>query len=281
MFTLRQLEFIVAVAEEGGFTAAAARCHTVQSALSHQVARLEEAFGARLFERGHRQVRPTAAGEVFLRNARLTLQAAARLQEEMALALGTVRGRIRIGQITALTVVDVPALLATFRRTHPAVDVHLRVGMSEELLAELAEGRLDVALVGVGPQVPLQALDGVPLAALVPGAGVRRMMDDALLERGVAPQLQYEVSHGELLRQLVAAGLAVAAIPDSMAARMQGVDVRPLAEPFRFRTCVAWRADPTPAARALLDLLPAAATHGASIEPAKVRRKPRNPRGRP
>ncbi|MBN8799090.1 MAG: LysR family transcriptional regulator, partial [Stenotrophomonas nitritireducens] len=174
-----------------------------------------------------------------------------------------------------------------------------------------AEGRLDVALVGVGPQVPLpaqhhlldeeglslllppghalaalrrvplQALDGVPLAALVPGAGVRRMMDDALLERGVAPQLQYEVSHGELLRQLVAAGLAVAAIPDSMAARMQGVDVRPLAEPFRFRTCVAWRADPTPAARALLDLLPAAATHGASIEPAKVRRKPRNPRGRP
>ena len=107
------------------------------------------------------------------------------------------------------------------------------------------------------------------------------MMDDALRERGVAPRLQYEVSHGELLRQLVAAGLAVAAIPDSMAARMQGVDVRPLAEPFRFRTCAVWRADPTPAARALLDLLPAAATHGPRIEPAKVRRKPRNPRGRP
>ena len=221
MFTLRQLEFVVAVAEEGGFTAAAARCHTVQSALSHQVARLEEAFGARLFERGHRQVRPTAAGEVFLRNARLTLQAADRLQEEMALALGTVRGRIHIGQITALTVVDVPDLLARFRGAYPAVDVHLRVGMSEELLAELAElaeGRLDVALVGVGPQVPLPAqhrlldeeglslllprghalaamqrvplpaLDGVPLAALVPGAGVRRMMDDALRERGVAPR---------------------------------------------------------------------------------------------
>lgn len=138
MFTLRQLEFVVAVAEEGGFTAAAARCHTVQSALSHQVARLEEAFGARLFERGHRQVRPTAAGEVFLRNARLTLQAADRLQEEMALALGTVRGRIRIGQITALTVVDVPDLLARFRGAYPAVDVHLRVGMSEELLPPAA-----------------------------------------------------------------------------------------------------------------------------------------------
>lgn len=286
MFTLRQLEFVVAVAEEGSFTAAAVRCHTVQSALSHQVARLEDAFGARLFERGPRRVRPTAAGEVFLRNARLTLQAAARLQEEMALALGTVRGRINIGQITSLNVVDVPALLATFRAAHPAVDVHLRVGMSEALLADLDEGRLDIALIGVGPQlalppqhrllheeglslvmppdhpltackeIPLEALDGIPLAALVAGAGVRRMVDDALVGRGIRPQLQYEVTHSEIQRQLVAAGLAVAVVPASMADRMEGVSVRPLAETFQFRTCAVWRADPTPAARALLALLP-------------------------
>ncbi|WP_303748673.1 LysR family transcriptional regulator [Stenotrophomonas pigmentata] len=287
MFTLRQLEFAVAVAEEGGFTAAATRCHTVQSALSHQIARLEDAFGSRLFERSHRRVRPTAAGEVFLHNARLTLQAAARLQEEMALTLGTVRGRINIGQITSLNVVDVPALLAAFRAAHPAVEVHLKAGMSDVLLAELEQGSLDVALVGVGPQItlppqhrllheeglslvmptdhplvshtaiPLQALQGLPLAALVPGAGVRRMVDDALRERGIQAQLQYEVTHSELQQQLVAAGLAVAVVPDSMAARMQRTVVRPLVEPFRFRTCAVWRADPTPAARALLSLLPA------------------------
>ncbi|ETN72013.1 LysR substrate binding domain protein, partial [Necator americanus] len=267
MFTLRQLEFAVAVAEEGGFTAAASRCHTVQSALSHQIARLEDAFGTRLFERSHRRVRPTAAGEVFLHNARLTLQAAARLQEEMALTLGTVRGRINIGQITSLNVVDVPALLAAFRAAHPAVEVHLKAGMSDLLLAEVEAGNLDVALVGVGPQItlppqhrllheeglslvmptdhplasltaiPLQALQGLPLAALVPGAGVRRMLDDALRERGVQAQLQYEVTHSELQQQLVAAGLAVAVVPDSMAARMQRTLVRPLVEPFRFRTC--------------------------------------------
>lgn len=290
MFTLRQLEFDVAVAEEGGFTAAAARCHTVQSALSHQIARLEDAFGTRLFERSHRRVRPTAAGEVFLHNARLTLQAAARLQEEMALTLGTVRGRINIGQITSLNVVDVPALLAAFRAAHPAVEVHLKAGMSDVLLAELEQGSLDVALVGVGPQItlppqhrllheeglslvmpidhplaglaaiPLQALQGLPLAALVPGAGVRRMLDDALRERGIQAQLQYEVTHSELQQQLVAAGLAVAVVPDSMAARMQRTLVRPLAELFRFRTCAVWRADPTPAARALLGLLPASDT---------------------
>ncbi|RBC80645.1 LysR family transcriptional regulator, partial [Xanthomonas oryzae pv. oryzae] len=57
MPTLRQLELAVAVAEEGGFTAAARRRNTVQSALSHQVAKIEETFGACLFERGTRQVR--------------------------------------------------------------------------------------------------------------------------------------------------------------------------------------------------------------------------------
>jgi len=287
MFTLRQLKSPAAVAEEGGSPPAAPRCHTVQSALSHQIARLEDAFGSRLFERSHRRVRPTAAGEVFLHNARLTLQAAARLQEEMALTLGTVRGRINIGQITSLNVVDVPALLSAFRAAHPAVEVHLKAGMSDVLLAELEQGSLDVALVGVGPQItlppqhrllheeglslvmptdhplvshtaiPLQALQGLPLAALVPGAGVRRMVDDALRERGIQAQLQYEVTHSELQQQLVAAGLAVAVVPDSMAARMQRTVVRPLVEPFRFRTCAVWRADPTPAARALLSLLPA------------------------
>ena len=107
--------------------------------------------------------------------------------------------------------------------------------------------------------------------------------DEAAHQRWVVGVLRAGTISGRVVLDtfLIAVSLAVAAIPDSMAARMQGVDVRPLAEPFRFRTCAVWRADPTPAARALLDLLPAAATHGPRIEPAKVRRKPRNPRGRP
>ncbi|MEE7548292.1 LysR family transcriptional regulator, partial [Xanthomonas sp. Kuri4-1] len=128
MFTLRQLEFAVAVAEEGSFTAAARRCHTVQSALSHQIAKIEASLGARLFERGARQVRATAAGEVFLHNARATLGAAERLHDEMAQALGSVRGRIQIGFISSLTTVPVAALLRGFRQAHSAVDVHLRTG---------------------------------------------------------------------------------------------------------------------------------------------------------
>ncbi|WXF83221.1 LysR family transcriptional regulator [Xanthomonas translucens pv. undulosa] len=285
MLTLRQLEFAVAVAEEGSFTAAARRCHTVQSALSHQIAKIEEALGARLFERGARQVRPTAAGEVFLHNARATLRAAERLHEEMAQALGTVRGRLHIGQISSLNTVQLPALLRRFGQAHRAVDVHLRTGMSDALLLDLGEGRLDVALVGVGPHIVLPAqrlllheeplaliaapgnrfaaradvclheLEDAPMAGLIAGAGVRGIIDRAFAEAGLRQRLQYEVTHADLLRQLVVEDLGVAIVPRTMAAAMRGVTVVALLERFRFLTYATWRADPTPAARALIALL--------------------------
>lgn len=285
MISLRQLEFAVAVAEEGGFTAAARRCNTVQSALSHQIARIEDELGARLFERGTRRARPTAAGQVFLHNARETLRAARRLHEEMAQALGNVRGRITLGQISSLNRVPVPALLARFRQAHAHVDVHLRTGMSEALLEDVAQARLDVALVGVGTHVPLPEqrlllyeeglsliasarhrlvgrkrvalaeLDDVPMAGLTAGAGVRGIVDRAFAAAGLHQRLQYEVTHAELMRQLVAEDLGVAIVPDSMATAMTGVAVIALKERFRFLTYSVWSADPTPAARAFIALL--------------------------
>lgn len=285
MFTLRQLEFAVAVAEEGSFTAAAERCHTVQSALSHQIAKLEEQLGARLFERGARQARVTAAGKVFLDNARATLDSAARLQDEVAQAAGTVRGRLHIGLISSLVTVPVPALLGRFRDTYPQVEVHMRTGMSDALLADLDEDRLDVALVGVGPHIPLPqqrvllheeglaliaasghplaarkrvalaALDDVPMVGLIAGSGVRGITDAAFLEAGLRQRVQYEATHADLIRQLVVAGLGVAIVPQTMAAIMREVTVVPLAGRHRFLTYVCWRRDPTPAARAFVELI--------------------------
>ncbi|WP_448120980.1 LysR family transcriptional regulator [Xanthomonas arboricola] len=285
MLTLRQLEFAVAVAEEGGFTAAARRCNTVQSALSHQVAKIEESLGARLFERGTRQVRPTAAGEVFLHNARATLRAAERLHEEMAQALGTVRGRLTLGQISSLTTVQLPTLLRAFRSAHARVDVHLRTAMSEALLHDLGEGRLDVVLVGVGPQVAvpeqrlllheealalivapshrfatrkrvaLAELDDEPMAGLIAGAGVRGIVDAAFAQAGLRQRQQYEVTHADLMRELVAADLGVGIVPQTMATAMRGVVTVALKERFGFLTYAVWRPDPTPAARAFMALL--------------------------
>ncbi len=293
MLTLRQLEFAVAVADEGGFTAAARRCNTVQSALSHQVAKIEETLGARLFERGTRRVRPTAAGDVFLHNARQTLRAAERLHEEMAQALGTVRGRLTLGQISSLSTVQVPTLLRAFRSAHARVDVHLRTAMSEALLHDLGEGRLDVALVGVGPQVALPEqrlllheeplalivapghrfaarnrvalaeLDDEPMAGLIAGAGVRGIVDAAFDQAGLRQRRQYEVTHADLMRELVAADLGVGIVPQTMASAMREVVTVALKERFGFLTYAVWRPDPTPAARAFVALLRAQAAQRA------------------
>lgn len=72
---LKQIEYALAVADTGSFTRAAERCHVVQSALSHQVARLESQLGTLLFERSSRRVRLTPAGEAFVLSARTALEA--------------------------------------------------------------------------------------------------------------------------------------------------------------------------------------------------------------
>lgn len=93
------MRYVVAVAETGNFTRAAERCLVVQSALSHQIARLERELGARLFDRTSRRVRLSAAGEVFLPAARQALDAAERARAEVASAAGEVRGRLAVGAI--------------------------------------------------------------------------------------------------------------------------------------------------------------------------------------
>ncbi|VTR24287.1 Ben and cat operon transcriptional regulator [Serratia fonticola] len=72
---LKQIRYALAVAEEQSFTRAAQRCHTVQSALSHQVAKLEEELGCTLFERTSRRVELTTAGRAFIQPAQRLLAA--------------------------------------------------------------------------------------------------------------------------------------------------------------------------------------------------------------
>src|SRR5690606_27099302 len=116
---LQQMRYVVAVAETNSFTRAAERCLVVQSALSHQIARLERELGARLFDRTSRRVRLTAAGAAFLPVARQCLAAADRAVAEVAAAIGEVRGPLRVGLIPTVAAVDVPSALAEFRRRHP------------------------------------------------------------------------------------------------------------------------------------------------------------------
>ncbi|MFE0098831.1 LysR family transcriptional regulator [Streptomyces sp. NPDC059009] len=148
---LQQLRYVIAVAETGGFTRAAERCLVVQSALSHQIGKLEKELGARLFERTSRKVRLTAAGEAFLPAARQALEAAERARSEVAAATGEIRGRLAVGAIATGTAVDVPRLMRAYHDRYPQVTMRLQHGMSEALVRDVRDGGLDLGLLGVPP----------------------------------------------------------------------------------------------------------------------------------
>ena len=172
---LRHLEYFVAVADEASFTRAAARLHIVQSAVSAGVAALERDLGARVFDRTSRTVTLNAAGAALLPPARETLAAAQRAVDSVGEVRGGVRGHLRIGTMTSTGILNLPELLAGFRRLHPLVTLSLtmRPGGSRELVQALTQGALDIAVLsgtsGSLREVHVVELIDEPMCALVPG----------------------------------------------------------------------------------------------------------------
>ncbi|WP_255275298.1 LysR family transcriptional regulator [Actinomadura madurae] len=152
------LRTFVAVADLGSFTAAAAAEGYTQSAVSRQIAALEDVCGVELFARGARGVRPTPAAEYLLPHARGLLDRLA----DTARALDGLRrldtGTLRLGAFPTANAVLVPRALARFRARHPGVRPLLREGTTERLLPMLEAGDLDVALVSTH-KIPSIAAD--------------------------------------------------------------------------------------------------------------------------
>lgn len=145
---LRQLEYVVAVADCLSFTRAAQQCHVVQSALSHQVQRLETELDTRLFERTSRSVRTTPAGELLVGYARRILATVADARVELDALAGLERGELAIGATqTAGRVLDVIALFGMFNRQHSAIKLTSISGPGAELVDGLRTGSLDLAFV--------------------------------------------------------------------------------------------------------------------------------------
>ncbi|MDG9883200.1 LysR family transcriptional regulator [Pseudomonas sp. GD04058] len=283
---LKQIEYALAVAETGSFTGAAERCHVVQSALSHQIAKLEEQLGTRLFERSSRRVRLTPAGEAFVPNARIALDAARRIADEVAAATGEVRGRLSIGEISSLTELDLVDLLAGFHREYPKVDIRWLMGKSELMIGDVRERRLDVAFIGVWPG---ESLDGVehrllareelvavlplehrlvihsclslaqledqPLVDFQAGTGARRQTDEAFTAAGLRHRVQFEVGTTNLIEKFVQRGLALGLVAERVAAGFQRVKVLPVSDAPVRHVYAIWSKTPTPAASAFIRLL--------------------------
>ncbi|MFD7505947.1 LysR family transcriptional regulator [Streptomyces sp. NPDC059850] len=293
---LQQMRYVLAVAETTSFTRAAERCHIVQSALSHQVARLEKELGARLFERTSRRVRLTPAGEAFLPAARQALEAAERARAEVAAATGEVRGRLAVGSIPTVAAVDLPAVLRDYRLRYPQVRISLRTGPSEELIEQVRDGRLDAAFLGVQPGfrpqgVRDQELDhgqhvavvapGHPLATehevdlrvladevfvdFADGSAARAQSDEAFAAAGLRREVAFEVSGVEFMARLVRHGLGIALLPATFAAELPGLRSVPVTgAPVRVERLAWSRFTPSPAASAFLALLGVDASSPAS-----------------
>ena len=275
----------MAIAEEQSFTRAAQRCLVVQSALSRQIKSLESELGVRLFARTSRKVEVTPAGEAFVKQARLCLQAAERAKASAAAAHGQIRGSLTIGVIPTVTAVDVAAVLGAFRRSYPEVGVHVRTGGSDEFLRRIAAGELDVGFLGlaegVTPQgvqtqelsqerlvavlseghrlagqhrLRLKDLADEPFVDFPEGSSGREQSDLAFERARLRREVSLEVNTADLLTGLVRQGLGVALVAPSVAREAPGCVCIPVSDgPVRVEY-LAWDSfNPSPVAQVFVD----------------------------
>jgi LysR family hydrogen peroxide-inducible transcriptional activator len=170
--SLRDLEYAVAVAETRHFGRAAERCGVSQPALSAQVSQLEEVLGTALFERTPRGVLLTPAGERLVPLARRLLEDARRLVE-LAADSDELAGELRVDVIATLGPYIVPHVLRPLREHFPQVDFVLREGRTRSILAALAAGETDLALISTpatGEGIEFLHLFEEPFVAIHPAA---------------------------------------------------------------------------------------------------------------
>jgi DNA-binding transcriptional LysR family regulator len=285
---LQQLRYVIAVAETNSFTQAARRCRVVQSALSHQIARLERELGARLFDRTSRSVRLTPAGAAFLPAARQCLDAAERAAAEVSATVGEVRGRLAVGLIPTVAAVDIPRVLRDFHRQYPHVRISLRVGASDDLTEQVRQGEIEVAFLGLPTTVRPQGVNARELArdhlvavvapdhALAGETAVdlrrlstevfvdlpahtagRAQSDQAFAAAGLSRDVAFEVTTADsMMARLVREGLCIAMLPSTYVPQLTGVSVVEVTDAAARVEYVVWSyAGHTPAAGAFLNLL--------------------------
>ncbi len=166
--TLVGLRVVQEVAARGSFTAAADALGYTQSAVSRQVAAMELAAGALLFERLARGVRPTGAGNVLLRHAAVLLEGVDATTLELAGLRDRLEGRLAVGAYPSALASLVPRALARLLRAHPAVVVTLREGATPTHLRRLRAGRVELAVVALDRAAP-PALDDLRVERLLEG----------------------------------------------------------------------------------------------------------------
>jgi DNA-binding transcriptional LysR family regulator len=235
-FTLRQIEYAVAIWDHGSVAAASVHLGVAQPTLSASLAKLEEQAGLQLFIRHHAQgVSPSSAGLRFLGEARNLLTHAQDLQRDMAAAGTAIAGVLLLGSFATIAPAFVPQLISSFMVLHPAVSIRMAEGTQDELFSGLRGGRHDLALlydvdmpndVSVTPlasyvphvllparhrltrlrHIPLVALKDEPFI-LLDIAPSRMYFTRILDQAGITPKIAFASPSLEVVRGLVGQGL--------------------------------------------------------------------------
>lgn len=242
---IRQLETFIAIADEGGFTRAAARLHLVQSAVSATLKGLEAELGHPLIDRSPRRAALTAEGEALLEPARRVLESMAALRDAAGRLDGVVRGSLVVGIPAAPDVFDLAGLFSAFAVEHPAVALSARSSPagSQGLLADLVADRLDMSIVVLPVEMPpsiefdvlaggglhLAVPVGHPLAGrarvspaelvahpfvdFAPGFSNRIAVDAEFVRLGLSRDTRIEAPSTELAAAYIAAGAGIGFLP--------------------------------------------------------------------
>ncbi|MET8471899.1 LysR substrate-binding domain-containing protein [Streptomyces sp. NPDC006422] len=286
---LRHLRYFAAVAETRHFGKAAQALHMAQPPLSQAIRRLETELGVELFTRTTRQVSLTGAGEVFRTDVERILTSVDEAVARVGRFASGVEGVLRVGLTGSASYRQLPTLARLVKQEMP----HVRMEVHTEMLTPAQEHGLDERRLDVGVLRPPIRQEGIahrliadePLVAAAPeghwladaatvrveqlrhedfimyGATLGSVVNDAVvrscLTSGFYPHRAYEVTETSAALALVAAGLGVAVLPDSVrSAPREGVVCRTVEDALTVPLALAWRReDETPLIRQLLDVL--------------------------
>jgi LysR family transcriptional regulator, hydrogen peroxide-inducible genes activator len=282
--TLRQLRYFDALARHGHFGRAAEACAISQPALSMQIKEMEEALGGLLLERSARQVALTRFGEQLSQRVRDILRSVDELGDFARASRDRLAGRLRIGMIPTIAPYLLPKIIGNLTRIHPELDIQVRETLTPKLIRELAEGRLDTAIVALPVSEPSLAEvalfsenfllvrprkdEGTP----VPSSEMLREMRLLLLEEGhcfrdqalsfcktqsLQPREMLDANSLSTLVQMVSAGIGVTLIPEMavpVETRSASVSIARFKNPQPSRNIgMVWRKT-SPLARQLLQI---------------------------
>lgn len=258
---LRQLRYFLVVGEELHFGRAADRLHLTQPPLTVAIRRLERELGVQLFDRTTRRVALTPAGEAFQRRVQEAVTELDEAVGDVANVAAGLSGRLRVGFVSSASYTTIPEAIRAFRRERPRVELVLSPLTSGEQIEQLLDGDLDIGLIRDPGEVPGLTMDLVStedLVAVLPQAHplttgeevrpadfeqepmilfpyrlmpgfvtrVHRLFDGL----DTSPQVVQQAIHQETVLGLVAAGLGISILPESVRRfQMPGVVTRPIA----------------------------------------------------